>query len=241
MRTRVRSIISGLAMAWIIALIAWATAGAMRHAVRAESVSSSHWRRAVEQPADLPIRWTPGAGPAPLLPVRGQVLERDGETFIDGLALVPGTFRLERLAFAVEFLPTVFHRYPKLGRPLLPWGRAAKQDLVSGAQAVEICWAIGDPTSAGTEGLRLRWDGKVAVFRGGEETPLFPAREARFERGAGGIQGIGVAFDGNHVRAYVNGQLVFDFYTNRPPTGGVGFGTREGVVTLKKLDVFVPE
>ncbi len=241
MRTRVRSVISGLATAWIVLVVAWAAYGSMTRCIRAGNVSSSRWRRAVERPAALPIRWAPGREAAPLLPTQGEIIERDGETVIDGLALVPGTFRLERLRFAVAFTLSEFHRYPKLGRPLVPFLPGAKEDRVPPAQAVDICWGISDPVNAQSEGLRVRWDSSLGVFRGGSTVPLFPPREARLQPGPEGWCELAVEVDGNHVLAYVNDQVLLDFRTRRALVGGVGFGTHEGVVTLNRLEVIVPE
>ena len=241
MRMRVRSGISCLAVAWVFAVIVWAVYGSLTHRVRAENVSASRWRQAGERPAAFPIRWTPGKEVAPLLPAQGEIILRDEETVINGLALAPSTFNMERLGFAVEFVPEGFERYPKLRRPLLPLWWGAKENCIPAARAAYVCWGISDPLKAASEGLRLQWDGSLAVLRAGGEAPLFPAREARFEPGANGQHRLGVELDGNHVLAYVNDRLVLDFRTNQPLAGGVGFGTPDGVVTLKGLDIFVPE
>jgi hypothetical protein len=237
MRTRARSVIGCLAMAWIVLVVAWAAYGSMTHRIRAGDVSRSRWRRAIERPATLPIRWTPGNQAAPLLPAQGQIVERDGETVIDGLALVPGTFRLERLRFAVAFSLSEFHRYPKLGRPLVPFLPGAKEDRVPPAQAVDICCGISDPAGAESEGLRVRWDSSLGVFRTGSTIPLFPPREGRLQPGPRGWCELAVEIDGDHVLAYANDQLLLDFRTRRALVGGVGLGTHEGVVFLKKLEV----
>ena len=265
MRSTTRLFISFIALAWLAAMALWVVWHHTTHHIVGQNISPAQWERARQASGDhilegdssparwkqvrqdssrLPILWRVGDGKPPLLPVSGEIILRAQEvTLNDGLALVPSTFGAEQIGIKVAFERTRFERYPGLERPLLP-GEEAEDDI-NPAGRVELCAGIADPTKVDAEGLRIRVNASglpaLGVYRGNADVPLFPVRAIAMGRQSYEQSSLAMTVNGNHVRGYLDDELLLDFHTTAPLTGAVGIGAYEGVIKICEIQVYVPE